>query len=194
MVHNFSQFPSHFASATAPHSEHFRIASLFIQFWMTGLSCVPRSVQWKASSRMTVGVACAPGALQYQRRRSGGQAVRVRVRQGEGEREGRRTRRVGGPHALDDEPDRVREAHGVVRRVRCPPPASASTTRRVRGPSARTGQEEHLALLDADVAERAVVDDAQEHAALVLVEPLLRGRQRARLRDARQGGDGPRSR
>ncbi len=43
--------------------------SLLIQFWITGLSCVPRSVQWNASSRMIVGFSCLPD-LQYQRRRS----------------------------------------------------------------------------------------------------------------------------
>ena len=35
------------------------------------------------------------------------------------------TGRVRGPHALDDEPDGVREAHGVVRGVRCPTRRSA---------------------------------------------------------------------
>ena len=58
----------HFASATAPHAPHRRTAASCIQFWMSGLSCVPRSVQWNASSRMIVGSACAPGALQYQGR------------------------------------------------------------------------------------------------------------------------------
>lgn len=36
-----------------------------------------------------------------------------------------------------------------------------------------TRQQEHLALLNTDVPELAIVDDPQEHAALVLIEPFL---------------------
>lgn len=36
-----------------------------------------------------------------------------------------------------------------------------------------TRQQEHLSLLNTDVPEFAIVDDPQEHAALVLVEPFL---------------------
>ena len=38
---------------------------------------------------------------------------------------------------------------------------------------ALTGKEEHLALFDANVSELIFIDHAEEHAALVLVEPLL---------------------
>lgn len=65
------------------------------------------------------------------------------------------------PHAVDgglrtalleDDADGVGEAHGVMGGV--------------------GGQEEHVALADDDVAEGAVVDDLEEHGALVLVEPF----------------------
>lgn len=55
---------------------------------------------------------------------------------------------------LEDDADGVREAYGVVRRVR--------------------RHEEHLTLADGHVAECAVVDELQEHVALVLEEPLGR--------------------
>lgn len=62
---------------------------------------------------------------------------------------------VGGPALLDDEADRVGEAHGVVRRV--------------------ARQEEHVALADHDVPEGPVrLDHLEHHGALVLVEPLGR--------------------
>ena len=38
---------------------------------------------------------------------------------------------------------------------------------------APTWEQEHLALLDADVLELIAVHDAEKHAALVLVEPFL---------------------
>lgn len=58
-----------------------------------------------------------------------------------------------GPMHLNHNADRIGEPDGVMRRVR--------------------GQEEHVALVDVDVAEGAVgVDDLEEHAALVLVEPF----------------------
>ena len=64
----------------ATSSAHLRMDSFAIQFWMTGFSCVPRSVQWNASSRMIVGAECAPD-LQYQRRRS--TSAQSRERQGQ---------------------------------------------------------------------------------------------------------------
>lgn len=36
-----------------------------------------------------------------------------------------------------------------------------------------TWQKEHLALLDGDIPERAIVDDFQQHVSLVLEEPFL---------------------
>ena len=56
------------------------------------------------------------------------------------------------PGLLDHDPYRVGEADGVMRRV--------------------GGQEEHLAFADRDVAVGAGVDDFEEHAAAVLVEPF----------------------
>lgn len=40
--------------------------------------------------------------------------------------------------------------------------------------SGRTWQQEHLALLNPDVLEDPIVDDLEDHVALVLVEPFLR--------------------
>ena len=58
-----------------------------------------------------------------------------------------------GAGLLEDDADGGGEADGVVRRV--------------------GGQEEHFALADGDVAEvGVVVDDFEQHAALVLVKPL----------------------
>jgi hypothetical protein len=37
----------------------------------------------------------------------------------------------------------------------------------------RAWEQEHFALLDADVAEDPIVDDAEQHSASVLEEPLL---------------------
>lgn len=108
---------------------------------------------------------------------------------GAGEREvrwGRRrglTSRVHRPHTLDDQPDRVREAHGVVRCVGCKTRACIPQSAPIpifAGHGRPTGQQEHLALLDPDVSELAVIDHAQEHPALVLVEPLLQARRQAR--------------
>lgn len=56
------------------------------------------------------------------------------------------------PGLLQHYTDGVRKPDGVVRRV--------------------GGQQEHFALVDGDVAEFVVVDDFEEHAAFVLVEPL----------------------
>lgn len=50
--------------------------------------------------------------------------------------------------------------------------------RREGGEGRRTGEEEHVAFVDVDVPELVFVDDAQQHPALVLVEPLLRHHQR----------------
>jgi len=61
---------------------------------------------------------------------------------------------VGGALLLEHDADGVGEAHRVVRRV--------------------GRQKEHAALRDQDVAEDAVVDDLEQHRALVLVEPLGR--------------------
>lgn len=58
------------------------------------------------------------------------------------------------PGLFDDDTDRVREPDGVVRRV--------------------GRQEEHVALVDVDVPEVPVVDDFEQHAAPVLVEPFGR--------------------
>lgn len=58
------------------------------------------------------------------------------------------------PRLLQHYADGVCEPDGVVRRV--------------------GGQEEHLAFVDVDVAELVVVDDFQQHAAFVLVEPFGR--------------------
>lgn len=44
----------------------------------------------------------------------------------------------------------------------------------IRRGNSRTRQEEHLLLLDADILELAIIDDFEEHAALILVEPLGR--------------------
>ena len=93
--------------------------------------------------------------------------------------EGRgRTCCVCGADALDDEPDGVCEADGVVRGVGWTTRGCMSMSAGVSrlGESAggsRTGEEEHLALCDVDVFECVAVDDAQEHRAPVLVEPLL---------------------
>ena len=62
--------------------------------------------------------------------------------------------RARGTTLLDDNADRVGEAHGIVRGV--------------------ARQQEHVALADDDVAELAVVDHLEEHGALVLVEPFGR--------------------
>lgn len=57
-----------------------------------------------------------------------------------------------GTTLLEDDADRVGEANGVVRRV--------------------GRQEEHVALVDDDVAELAFVHDLEHHGAAVLVEPF----------------------
>jgi Na+/H+ antiporter NhaB len=46
----------YFASAITPHSLHFLLSQSFIHALMMGLSCVPRSVQWKRSSCMMTGI------------------------------------------------------------------------------------------------------------------------------------------
>lgn len=63
------QLVYHLASAVIPHSLHFLRSSFSIQFRMSGLSWLPRSVTWNASSRMMVGFEWA-SERQYQRRRS----------------------------------------------------------------------------------------------------------------------------
>ena len=114
----------HFASATVPHSGHLRIDSLLIQFWMTGLSCVPKSVQWNASSRMIVGFSCFPD-LQYHRKRYGGSGMRTypvtNIGMAQDARSAKSILTDGalGTDALDDDPYGVRKSHGVVRGVRC---------------------------------------------------------------------------
>lgn len=55
---------------------------------------------------------------------------------------------------LDDDADGVRKAHRVVRCV--------------------WWQQEHLAFVDVDVFELAIVDGLEKHSPLVLVEPLRR--------------------
>lgn len=86
------------------------------------------------------------------------------------------TERPLGPRPLHHQPYRVREAHGVVRRVRCSPPIKPSS-QSVDGVGmegrARTRKKEHLALVNMNIPELLAVDDAQQHRALVLVKPLL---------------------
>jgi hypothetical protein len=60
--------------------------------------------------------------------------------------------RILGPMLLENDADRIGEADGVVRGV--------------------GWQQEHLALADDNVAEFTIVDDLEQHGALVLVEPL----------------------
>jgi hypothetical protein len=57
------------AAAIIPQAGQRRLSSSVIQRSISGLSCVPRSVTWKASSRMMVGTSCT-GARQYHRKRS----------------------------------------------------------------------------------------------------------------------------
>ncbi len=75
-------------------------------------------------------------------------------------------------NAFHNDANRVRKAYRIMRGVGC----NNQLIQR-KGIMCCTEtcawKQEHLALLDANVAEDPVVDDAQEHPTLVFVEPFL---------------------